>query len=138
MAFAALGAAGEELVAKQYYSIGGASCGRAAPAPTGSARTTGRCRTRSAAGELLEPLRSQGVRDQRLMIENKTAWRPSPRRTPADAHLAGDAGLRAARAAAAKACCRVDQLRRRAPSCIDSCPAAPEAALRDPLTILDW
>ena len=80
MRFAALGATGEELVAKQYYSIGGGFVVDERAAGADRIREDDRTLPhpfRSGA-ELLERCRSQGVAISRLMIENETAWRPEP------------------------------------------------------------
>lgn len=141
MRFAALGATGEELVAKQYYSIGGGFVVDERAAGADRIREDDRTLPhpfRSGA-ELLERCRSQGVAISRLMIENETAWRPE-----SETHAGLARIWQAMQDCVRRGCSREGvlpggiKLRRRAAELHRQLSAAPEAALRDPLTILDW
>ena len=141
MRFAALGADGEELTGKQYYSVGGgfvvdehAACAdriREDDRPLPHPFNTG--------AELLERCQSRGLAISRLMIENESAWR-SESETRAQLALIWQAMQDCVR----RGCSREGVLpgaikvRRRAAELHRQLSSAPEAALRDPLTILDW
>jgi L-serine dehydratase len=141
MRFTAVGGAGEEFVAKQYYSIGGGFVLDERAAGAGRIREDDRplphpFRT---GAELLELCHSRRLAISGLMIENETAWRPESETR---------AGLiriwRAMQDCVRRGCSREGVLpgaikvRRRAAELHRKLSSTPEAALRDPLTILDW
>jgi L-serine dehydratase len=141
MRFAALGADGGELLARQYYSIGGGFVVDERAAGADRIREDDRTLAhpfRSAA-ELLERCRDRGVSISQLMMENETAWRPA-----SETHAGLAQIWRAMQDCVRRGCSREGvlpggiKLRRRAPELYRQLSAAPEAALRDPLTILDW
>ena len=78
MRFVALGADGDELLGRQYYSVGGGFVVDERAAGAGRIREDDRVLPHpfGDAAELLERSRSGGFSISRLMLENETAWRP--------------------------------------------------------------
>jgi L-serine dehydratase len=141
MRFIAQGDGGQELAARQYYSVGGGFVvdERAA----GAGRIAEDCRAlvhpfRTGA-ELLDACARTGLPVSRLMLDNESAWRPEAETR---------AGLvriwQAMQDCVRRGCDREGvlpggiKLRRRAAELHRALSSSPEAALRDPLTILDW
>ncbi len=141
MRFAALGSDGEELIAKQYYSVGGGFVVDEQAAGADRIREDDRPLRHpfGTGAELLELCRSRGLAISALMIENETAWRPE---SDTRAQLARI--WQAMQDCVRRGCSREGVLpgaikvRRRAAELHRQLSSAPEAALRDPLTILDW
>jgi L-serine dehydratase len=141
MRFAALTASGEELVRKQYYSVGGGFVVDEQAAGADRIREDDRALAHpfGSGEELLQRCRDTGLPISGVMLQNEAAWRP-----------AGEtrAGLtriwQAMQDCVRSGCAREGVLpgkikvRRRAAELYRKLSAAPEAALRDPLTILDW
>jgi L-serine dehydratase len=141
MRFTALGAAGEELSLKQYYSVGGGFVVDERAAGADRIREDDRTLPHPFAtgAELLQVCRTRGLTISRVMLENETAWRPESETR---------AGLiriwQAMQECVRRGCSREGvlpggiKLRRRAAELYRQLSGSPEAALRDPLTILDW
>jgi len=141
MRFTALGPGGEELSSKQYYSVGGGFVVDEQAA--GADRIRQDTRTLPypfhTGAELLEVCRSHDMAISRVMLENETAWRPSSETR---------AGLvriwQVMQECVRRGCSREGvlpgaiKIRRRAAELYRQLSGSPEAALRDPLTILDW
>ena len=142
MRFTALGAAGEALRTRVYYSVGGGfvvdEAAAAGDSPIKEDATPLPHPFHSAA-ELLERCRRTGLPVSRIMLENETAWRPEGETRAALLRIWGvmqDCVRRG---------CATDgvlpgglKLRRRAHDMHRRLLANPEAGLRDPLTALDW
>ena len=141
MRFAAVGEAGEELLARVYYSIGG---GFVVDEQTASEDRLERDRTIlphpfKSGDDLLRLNAERGLSISRIMLENEQAWRP-------EAEVR--AGLlriwKAMRECVQRGCSRDGSLpgglkvKRRAPELLRELLARPEASHHDPLTILDW
>jgi L-serine dehydratase len=141
MRFAALGADGDELLGRQYYSVGGGFVVDERAAGAGRIREDDRALSHpfGDAAELLERCRSGGFSISRLMLENETAWRPESETRAGLARI-----WQAMQDCVRRGCSREGvlpggiKLRRRAAELYRQLSSAPEAALRDPLTILDW
>jgi L-serine dehydratase len=141
MRFAALGQAGEELVRKQYYSVGGGFVVDEQAAGADRIREDDRDLPLAFASgaELLQRCRSAGLPVSGVMLQNETAWRPEPSTRAQLAQI-----WQAMQDCVRRGCTREGvlpggiKLRRRAAELHRKLSAAPEAALRDPLTILDW
>ena len=141
MRFAALGADGDELLGRQYYSVGGGFVVDERAAGAGRIREDDRALPHpfGNAAELLERCRSGGFSISRLMLENETAWRPESETRAGLARI-----WQAMQDCVRRGCSREGvlpggiKLRRRAAELYRQLSSAPEAALRDPLTILDW
>ncbi|MCO5166919.1 MAG: L-serine ammonia-lyase [Planctomycetes bacterium] len=141
MRFAALGAGGEELLARVYYSIGG---GFVVDEETASEDRLKRDRTVlpypfKSGDDLLRLGAEHGLSISRIMLENEKTWRPE-----ADVR-AGLLRIWRAMQACVQRGSRRDgalpgglKVKRRAPELHRELTSRPEAALRDPLTILDW
>ncbi|MEF9995347.1 MAG: L-serine ammonia-lyase [Burkholderiaceae bacterium] len=145
MRFTALDAAGEELLAKVYYSVGGGFVVSEEVAADGSAQkriapdiTVLPHPFRSGA-ELMAAARQHGCSIADLMRHNESRWRN-------EAEI--DAGLAAIwatmQACVARGIATAGELpgpfkvKRRAPLLHRRLTSNPEAALRDPLAVLDW
>ena len=141
MSFAALGAAGEELVRKQYYSVGGGFVVDERAAGADRIREDDRplAHPFGSGAELLQRCRGAGLSISGLMLQNETAWRPESQTRAQLAQI-----WQAMQDCVRRGCSREGLLpgaikvRRRAAELHRKLSAAPEAALRDPLTILDW
>jgi L-serine dehydratase len=141
MSFAALGAAGEELVRKQYYSVGGGFVVDERAAGADRIREDDRplAHPFGSGAELLQRCRGAGLSISGLMLQNETAWRPESHTRAQLAQI-----WQAMQDCVRRGCSREGLLpgaikvRRRAAGLHRKLSAAPEAALRDPLTILDW
>jgi L-serine dehydratase len=141
MRFSALGSSGEELVGKQYYSVGGGFVVDEQAAGADRIREDDRPLPHPFAtgADLLERCQSRGLTISQLMIENETAWRPAPETRAQLTRI-----WQAMQDCVKRGCGREGvlpgaiKLRRRAAELYRQLSAAPEAALRDPLTILDW
>ncbi len=141
MRFTALGEGSEELACKQYYSVGGGFVVDERAAGAGRIRED----TRSLAhpfrtgAELLEACRRLGQPVSRVMLDNEAAWRPEGETRAGLARI-----WQAMQECVRRGCSREGvlpgaiKLRRRAPEMHRALSSSPEAALRDPLTILDW
>jgi L-serine dehydratase len=141
MRFSALGPAGEELVGRQYYSVGGGFVVDEQAAGADRIREDDRALPHpfSTGAQLLELCQSRDSTISQLMIENEGAWRPE-----ADTRAQLARIWQAMQDCVRRGCSREGVLpgaikvRRRAAELYRQLSAAPEAALRDPLTILDW
>jgi len=141
MSFAALGAAGEELVRKQYYSVGGGFVVDERAAGADRIREDDRplAHPFGSGAELLQRCRGAGLSISALMLQNEMAWRPESQTRAQLAQI-----WQAMQDCVRRGCSREGLLpgaikvRRRAAELHRKLSAAPEAALRDPLTILDW
>ena len=141
MRFGALGPAGEELVTKQYYSVGGGFVVDEQAAGADRIREDDRALPHPFAtgAELLELCQSRNIAISQLMIENECTWRPEAETRAQLARI-----WQAMQDCVRRGCSREGvlpgaiKLRRRAAELYRQLSAAPEAALRDPLTILDW
>ena len=141
MRISAFDAAGQELVAKVYYSVGGGFVidESAAEANRIVADATVLTHPFRTGAELLEQCHQKGMSISQLMLENERAWR-------------SDAETRACLLNVWKVmqeCVRRGcesegvmpgglHVRRRAAELYRLLSSAPEASLRDPLTVLDW
>jgi len=141
MRFSAFNADGELLATRDYYSVGGgfvvnqddAAADRIVPDATPLPYPF------NSGAALLEQTQSSGLSIPQLMFENEKAWR-----TPEQIH----SGLRDIWMAMQSCVARGMRLEgtlpgglhvpRRAPSLHRDLLSRPEAAMRDPLTILDW
>ncbi|HEY4037399.1 MAG TPA: L-serine ammonia-lyase [Burkholderiaceae bacterium] len=141
MRFSALGPAGEELAGKQYYSVGGGFVVDEQAAGADRIREDDRALPHpfNTGAELLQLCQSRDSTISQLMIENEGAWRPE-----ADTRAQLARIWQAMQDCVRRGCSREGVLpgaikvRRRAAELYRQLSAAPEAALRDPLTILDW
>jgi L-serine dehydratase len=141
MRFSALGPAGEELIGKQYYSVGGGFVVDEQAAGADRIREDDRPLPHpfGTGAELLELCQSRNLTISRLMIENETAWRSEDETRSQLARI-----WQAMQDCVRRGCSREGVLpgaikvRRRAAELHRQLSSAPEAALRDPLTILDW
>jgi L-serine dehydratase len=141
MRFTAFNAEGDVIATRDYYSVGGGFVVNQDEAAEDRivADTTEQPYPFHSGDELLARCRESGLSIARLMFENEKVWRD-------------EAGIRAGLDAiwAAMASCVARGIReegvlpgglkvgRRAPSMARDLSSRPEAALRDPLTILDW
>jgi L-serine dehydratase len=141
MRFSALGPAGEDLVTKQYYSVGGGFVVDEQAAGADRIKEDDRALAHpfSTGAELLELCQGRNIAISQLMIENECAWRPEAETRAQLARI-----WQAMQDCVRRGCSREGVLpgaikvRRRAAELHRQLSAAPEAALRDPLTILDW
>ena len=141
MRFAAYDAAGNEIASRDYYSVGGGFVVNQDEAAEDRivADTTPVAHPFSSGDELLAQCERSGLSIAQLMFANEKAWR-------GDAAI--DAGLRelwqAMQDCVARGIRETGTLpgglhvARRAPSLHAELSAKPEAAMRDPLTVLDW
>jgi L-serine dehydratase len=145
MRFLAFDAAGAELCQRTYYSVGGGFVVSDEVAADGSRQkaiapdTTVLRHPFHSGEELLQATARAGLTIAGLMRANERHWRT-------DAEI--DAGLMriwAVMQACVARGCRTDgvlpggfKVKRRAPDLLRSLTANPEAALRDPLQVLDW
>jgi L-serine dehydratase len=145
MRFLAFDAAGAELCQRTYYSVGGGFVVSDEVAADGSRQkaiapdTTVLQHPFRSGEELLQATAREGLSIAGLMRANERHWRT-------DAEI--DAGLMriwAVMQACVARGCRTDgvlpggfKVKRRAPDLLRSLTANPEAALRDPLQVLDW
>ena len=141
MRFTAFDASDAVIATRDYYSVGGGFVVNADEAADDRivADTTPLPHPFSTGDELLQRTRDEGLSIARLMFENERAWR-------SEAEIA--AGLRelwsAMQACVARGIRETGTLpgglhvARRAPSLYAELAARPEAAMRDPLTVLDW
>ena len=141
MRFSAFDAAGETLYARVYYSVGGGfvldeSATEGSPivpdrTPLAHPFTTG--------DQLLERCRETGLSISALMLDNETAWRPADQTRAALLRIweVMEAGVR-------RGCQKEGvmpgglRVQRRAAALYRKLTSAPEASLRDPLTVIDW
>jgi L-serine dehydratase len=141
MRFAAFGADAVELVRKQYYSVGGGFVVDERAAGADRIREDDRVLPHpfATAEELLQRCRDAGLPISGVMMQNETAWRPESQTRLQLAQI-----WQAMQDCVRRGCSREGllpggiKLRRRAAELHRKLSAAPEAALRDPLTILDW
>lgn len=141
MRFTAYHADGRELACRDYYSVGGGFVVNQDEAAEDRivADTTEVAHPFSTGDELLAICKDTGKSIAQVMFENERAWR-----TEAEIH----AGLRqlwgAMQACVARGTRELGVLpgglkvQRRAPTMVQELTSRPEAALKDPLTILDW
>jgi L-serine dehydratase len=141
MTFAALAANGEELLAKTYYSVGGgfvvneSQAGERRIVPDASPVPY----PFSSGNELLALAKRHGMPISALMMENEKTWR-------CEGEIrAGLLRIWDVMQACVRRGCEEEgvlsggmKLRRRAKELHRKLSSAPEAALRDPLTALDW
>ena len=141
MRFSAFDADGNEIATRDYYSVGGGFVVNQDEAAEDRivADTTEVAHPFHSGDELLARCRETGKSIAQLMRENEHAWRT-------DAEV--DAGLRelwqAMQTCVARGIREAGTLpgglhvARRAPSLFAELSSKPEAAMRDPLTVLDW
>ncbi len=141
MRFTAFDAAGLPLCERVYYSVGGGFVVDEGAAGAGRivADTTPLVHPFRSGAELLARCREQGLAISRLMLENERAWR-----SDADTR-AGLLEIWAVMQACVRRGCEREgvmpgglKVRRRAAELYRQLSSTPEAALRDPLTVLDW
>ncbi len=141
MRITAFDAAGEVLASKVYYSVGGGFVvdETAAGADRIVADTTPLAHPFRSGAELLAQCRDKGLSISQLMLENERAWR-SDAETRAGLLRIWDVMQLCVR----RGCERKGimpgglKVRRRAAEMYRKLSSAPEAALRDPLTTMDW
>ena len=141
MRITAFDAAGEVLASKVYYSVGGGFVvdETAAGADRIVADTTPLAHPFRSGAELLAQCRDKGLSISQLMLENERAWR-SDAETRAGLLRIWDVMQLCVR----RGCEREGimpgglKVRRRAAEMYRKLSSAPEAALRDPLTTMDW
>ncbi len=141
MRLSAFDAAGAPLCARVYYSVGGGFVvdEETAGADRLVADTTPLAHPFHSAAELLARCREGGLSISRLMLENERAWR-------SDAETrAGLLEIWTVMQACVRRGCGHEgvmpgglHVRRRAAELYRTLAGTPEAALRDPLTVLDW
>ncbi len=141
MRFSAFDAAGETLAERDYYSVGGGFVVNQDEAAEDRivADTTAVAHPFSSGDEMLERCERTGLSIAQMVFENERAWR-------SDEEIV--AGLRelwsAMQACVARGMRQAGtlpgglQVPRRAPALYAELMSRPEAAVRDPLTILDW
>ncbi len=141
MRFAAYDADGNELATRDYYSVGGGFVVNQDEAAEDRivADTTEVAHPFSSGDQLLARSKETGLSIARLMMENERAWR-------SDEDIVG--GLRelwtAMQSCVARGIRETGTLpgglhvTRRAPALYAELSERPEAAMRDPLTVLDW
>lgn len=145
MRFIAFDAAGEELLAKVYYSVGGGFVVSEEIAADGSAQkriapdTTVLPHPFASGDELMALTRAQGCSIAEIMRRNERHWRSE------EEIAAGlDAIWSTMQACVARGIATRGELpgpfkvKRRAPELHKRLTSNPEAALRDPLAVLDW
>ena len=141
MRFTTFDAAGLTLCERVYYSVGGGFVVDEGAAGAGRivADTTPLAHPFRSGAELLARCREQGLSISQLMLENERAWR-----SDADTR-AGLLEIWAVMQACVRRGCEREgvmpgglQVRRRAAELYRQLSSTPEAALRDPLTVLDW
>ncbi len=141
MRFTAYDAAGNELLNKVYYSVGGGfvvneeAAGKDRIVPD---TTTLRYPFKSAA-EMLRMCAEHKLSVSQLMLENESAWRPEAETR------AGLLNIWSVMQDCVKAGCHAEgilpgglKVRRRAAELFRTLSSQPEMSLRDPLTTLDW
>ena len=141
MRMTAFDAAGQVLASKVYYSVGGGFVvdETAAGADRIVADTTRLAHPFRSGAELLAQCRDKGLSISQLMLENERAWR-SDAETRAGLLRIWDVMQLCVR----RGCEREGimpgglKVRRRAAEMYRKLSSAPEAALRDPLTTMDW
>lgn len=141
MRFIAYGADDAVLATRDYYSVGGGFVVNQDEAAEDRivADTTELPYPYHSGDELLAQCRESGLSIARLMFANETVWR-----NEADIRAGLDQIWDAMRACVARGIREEGVLpgglkvQRRAPSMAQDLASRPEAALRDPLTILDW
>ncbi len=141
MEFRAFDAAKHELRLRTYYSVGGGFVvdEQAMGADRIQVDTTRVAYPFSSGAELLQRCRDNGLTISQLMLENEKAWR-------SEAEIRADllAIWHVMEACVARGCRTGGvlpgglQVRRRAPDLYQKLSTNPEAALRDPLNIMDW
>lgn len=141
MRFAAYDADGNELATRDYYSVGGGFVVNQDEAAEDRivADTTEVAHPFSSGDQLLARSKDTGLSIARLMMENERAWR-------SDEEIVS--GLRELWAAMQSCVARGIRetgtlpgglhVARRAPALYAELSSRPEAAMRDPLTVLDW
>jgi L-serine dehydratase len=141
MTFTAAGEAGEELLSRTYYSVGGGFVVN--DAGTGSGRLkeddTQLPYPFKSGADLLRMSKDHGLSFSQLMMDNEKSWR-----TEAEIR-AGLLNIWAVMQACVRRGCEQEgvlrggmKLKRRAKELHRMLSSAPEAGLRDPLTALDW
>lgn len=141
MRFTAYGAGDDVIATRDYYSVGGGFVVNADEAAEDRivADTTPMPHPFSSGDELLQRARDAGISIAQLMLENEKSWRSEQ-----DTY----AGLReiweAMQSCVARGIREEGTLpgglhvSRRAPTLYKELSSRPEAAMRDPLTVLDW
>ena len=141
MRFAAFDATGQEIATRDYYSVGGGFVVNQDEAAEDRivADTTPLAHPFSSGDELLARCAASGISIAQLMLENERAWR-----TEAQVHDGLRELWRAMQDCVARGIRASGTLPgglhvvRRAPSLHAELTSKPEAAMRDPLTVLDW
>jgi L-serine dehydratase len=141
MTFTALGAAGEELACKTYYSVGGGFVVN--DAGTGAGRLkeddTQLPHPFKSGDDLLALAREHAMSFSQLMMENEKTWRTEPQIREGLLRIWG-----VMQACVQRGCEQEGvlsggmKLKRRAKELHRKLASTPEAGLRDPLTALDW
>jgi L-serine dehydratase len=141
MRITALDAAGEAIVSKVYYSVGGGFVvdESAAGADRIVADTTPLAHPFRSGDELLAQCREKGLSISQLMLENERAWRTDAE-TRAGLLRIWDVMQLCVRRGCEKEGIMPGGLhvKRRAAEMYRKLSSTPEASLRDPLTTLDW
>jgi L-serine dehydratase len=141
MRFTAYGADDVVIATRDYYSVGGGFVVNADEAAEDRivADTTPVPHPFSSGDELLLRAREAGISIARLMLDNEKSWRSE------EAVFAGLREIWAAMQACVARGIREEgtlpgglHVSRRAPALYKELSARPEAAMRDPLTVLDW
>ena len=141
MRFTAWDAGGQVIATRDYYSVGGGFVVNADEAAEDRivADTTALPYPFSTADELLQRTRESGLGIARLMLENEKCWRSEEeildglRRIWAAMQDCVARGIRAEGTLPGGL-----HVPRRAPALYRELSSRPEAAMRDPLTVLDW
>ncbi|MDB6005791.1 MAG: sdaA [Prosthecobacter sp.] len=141
MRFIARGADDQELLSRVYYSIGGGFVVNEETAKRDelSAHSQALPHPFRMGDDLLRLGRETGLSVSEMTLRNESAWRPEAETRHALLQV-----WRAMQACVERGCQRDGilpgglKVERRAPKIYRELSASPEAALRDPLTVLDW
>ncbi len=141
LTFTAFDGAGGELISRTYYSVGGGFV--VDESATGEARIkeddTAVAYPFETGQELLELCQANQMRISDLMLANELAWRSETEIREGLWHI-----WEVMQACVRRGCATEGilpggmKVKRRAPSVYERLRSSPEAALRDPLNILDW
>lgn len=139
MHFTAIDAAGQVVHEEIYYSLGGGFVATDAEMKQPSVADVAVGRPFANAAELMRHCENEGLGVSDVMLENESAFRPEE-----ETRARLDAIWSAMQSCVGRGCCGEGilpgglEVRRRAKSIHDRLRNSPEAALSDPLTILDW
>ncbi|TAM08415.1 MAG: L-serine ammonia-lyase [Paraburkholderia sp.] len=141
MRISAFDAAGETLASKGYYSIGGGFVVDESVAGANRivADTTPLAHPFCSGAELLAQCQAKGLSISQLMLENECAWRSEAETRSGLLHI-WDVMQQCVRRGCEQEGIMPGGLhvRRRAAELYRKLSGAPEASLRDPLTVMDW